>query len=387
MIKKTFLSTITTFLLLAVGLASCRPAAELEEIATLTRFQSNEKEMAETIETEAAMATAEPTQQVINPLTGLVVDNPEILDRRPIMVKVSNYPQYGRPHAGLSFADIVFEYYIGLGQNRFLALYYGQDSTQIGPVRSGRFIDAQLVPMYSGVLAYGSADEDTDAEINLRLGDYAIANWEVGEPIFTGEDTHGIVGVFANSKALSDYISELGLSNGEPDLPGMQFSNRIPNHGKYADQLRILFNFYNRGDWQYDPSSGKYLRWIEYFEDEYDKTYDMIPLIDRITGDQLGFSNVIIIFAKHTKEADSRYLMDIWGNNKGKRAIFFRDGQAFEGTWTADHDTDPIQFYADNGEPFTLKPGNTWIVVASENSTFVEIESKVWEMFFFEPVN
>lgn len=381
--KKKIVQTATIIsFLLVLCLVSCQPAADAQTDSTPTPFQSTAKEI---VETYTPTATLEPAKAAINPLTGLEVENPEILDRRPIMVKVSNYPQYGRPHAGLSFADIVFEYYIGVGQNRFLALYYGQDSSQIGPVRSGRFVDAQLVLMYSGVLAYGSADEDTDLEINMRLGDYAISNLEAGEPVFTGTDTHSIVGVFANSEALSDFVSEQGLSNGEPDLPGMQFSNSVPNHGKYADQVNILFNYYNRGEWRYDASSGKYLRWIEYFEDEEDTTYDMIPLVDRVTGEQLGFSNIIIIFAKHTKEADTRYLMDIWGNDKGKRALYFRDGQVFEGTWTANNDTDPMQFYADNGEPFTLKPGNTWIVIASQNSTFKEIETSVWEMFFFEP--
>ncbi len=102
---------------------------------------------------------------VINPLTGLPAADPALLERRPVMVKVSNYPQTGRPHAGLSFADMVFDYFIGSGTNRFLALFYGQDSPVIGPVRSGRRVDAQLVTMYNGVLGYGSADEDTDAEL------------------------------------------------------------------------------------------------------------------------------------------------------------------------------------------------------------------------------
>jgi hypothetical protein len=44
----------------------------------------------------------------VNPLTGLKVENPELLKRRPVLVKVSNYPAEGRPHAGLSYADIVF---------------------------------------------------------------------------------------------------------------------------------------------------------------------------------------------------------------------------------------------------------------------------------------
>ena len=69
-----------------------------------------------------------------NPLTGLIPIDEEKLDRRPMMVKISNFPRNGRPHAGLSFADIVFEYYIGEEMNRFLALYYGNDTPQVGPI-------------------------------------------------------------------------------------------------------------------------------------------------------------------------------------------------------------------------------------------------------------
>jgi hypothetical protein len=76
--------------------------------------------------------TPQPKEKVINPLTGLKVNDPQILNRKPVMVKVSNFPRNGRPHAGLSFADIVFDYDITNGQNRFLALYYGQDCPKIG---------------------------------------------------------------------------------------------------------------------------------------------------------------------------------------------------------------------------------------------------------------
>ena len=336
------------------------------------------------VHTPTPQLTATPAA-VIDPLTGLPVDNPKLLQRRPVFVKISNYPQYGRPQAGLSFADIVFEYYIGNGMNRFMGVFYGQDCAAIGPVRSGRFVDAQLVPMYGGVLAYGSADEDTDAEITATLGKYAISNFDAPAPAFEGTDTHSVVGVFANSAAISKFVTDQGWENKAPELPGMLFSYDIPPHGKYADQLNVLFNSIDRGEWHYDANSGKYLRWIEYFEDENDKTYDMIPLVDRVTGKQLAFSNVIIIFAKYTEEAPSRHLIDIIGNNKGKPAYFFRDGQVFSGTWRAKVDNDPIQFYNDQGEPMSLKPGNTWIVIAGLKSSYQEIQSKVWELFFNLP--
>jgi len=106
--------------------------------------------------TSTPLPTATPTQVIVrygpdnfpanvNPLTGLEVADASILERRPIMIKVSNFPREGRPHAGLSAADIVFDYYTGEGANRFLALFYGTDSEQIGPIRSGRLIDRYLV--------------------------------------------------------------------------------------------------------------------------------------------------------------------------------------------------------------------------------------------------
>ncbi|HVM73206.1 MAG TPA: DUF3048 domain-containing protein, partial [Anaerolineales bacterium] len=47
----------------------------------------------------------------VDPLTGLKVADPALLQRRPMLIKVSNLPRNVRPQWGLSLADIVFEYY------------------------------------------------------------------------------------------------------------------------------------------------------------------------------------------------------------------------------------------------------------------------------------
>jgi len=93
----------------------------------------------------------------VNPLTGLVVEDTQLLNRRPVAVKVSNFPRELRPHSGLSFADIVYEYYIGTGATRFTAIFYGDNAEKAGPVRSARLIDASLVSIYQGVLGFVSA--------------------------------------------------------------------------------------------------------------------------------------------------------------------------------------------------------------------------------------
>jgi hypothetical protein len=93
-----------------------------------------------------------------NPLTGLPVSLPSLLERRPIAVKVGNSPDYVRPQSGLSLADVVFEYYIEWGDSRFIAIYYGNDSPHVGPVRSGRYFDEHVARMYNAFLVFKFAD-------------------------------------------------------------------------------------------------------------------------------------------------------------------------------------------------------------------------------------
>jgi len=366
-------------------LSACKPSAFFEATPITESVSKAVSATMAAINTAKPVITPSAQSTVINPLTGLPVADPSLLDRRPVMVKVSNFPRLGRPHAGLSFADIVFDYYIGYGTNRFLAVYYGQDSPSIGPVRSGRRVDAQLVTMYNGVLAYGSADNDTDAELVTTLGDYAISNLEAPCPAFCGKSTHDAIGIFANSQAISEYVNAQGLKNSKPDLPNMIFSDSHPLMAQYGNQVTVLFNFFNRAEWRYDPASGKYLRWIEYMQNEEGEEYEMIPLTDRVTGQQLAFSNVIIIFAEYTELAPSAHKINIWGNDKGQQAYLFRDGLLTQGTWKAKNDTDPMQFFDRDGQPYALKPGNTWVVIAGLSSSITETQPGNWEMFFFLP--
>ena len=118
-------------MLILMAACSGKPSVDLELAATYAAHtlaampKDVEEQLPTATQTEAAPTatatfTATPLPVVqpsgpvdfpenVNPLTGLVVDDPSILDRRPILVKVANYPISGRPHSGLSFADMVLE--------------------------------------------------------------------------------------------------------------------------------------------------------------------------------------------------------------------------------------------------------------------------------------
>src|SRR5690606_31330578 len=81
----------------------------------------------------------------VNPFTGLPVENPENLNRRPLIIKITNHPPALRPQWGPNAADMVWELVVGGAVTRFAAIYLTKDFERVGPVRSARLGDCDLV--------------------------------------------------------------------------------------------------------------------------------------------------------------------------------------------------------------------------------------------------
>jgi hypothetical protein len=326
----------------------------------------------------------------VDPLTGLVVSDPKILDRRPVIIKVANYPREdGRPHAGLSAADIVFDYYIGEGANRFDALYLGQDSSKVGPVRSGRLVDVQLVPAYQAILGFEYAWAPIYAKIVSALGKRAITGGPATCPALCDDGRRTVdgqplvTGYFADTAKLSAYATSKGVDNTRQNLDGMAFDSLPPANGKPATDVLIEFSYRNLGEWKYDQTSGKYLRWIEDIDAKDNLT--MIPLVDRNTNKQLAFDNVVIIFTTYTQFAPAYHDIAFSTNYSYKKVYLFRDGMMVEGLWKSVAYNKPIQFFTTDKKPLPFKPGNSWIVLTGDNSTVKETSSGSWHMNFGLP--
>jgi len=386
--------------ILLLAITACNPTQLSEkELASTYAAQTQTAMPTDTAtqeETPAPESTAMPTSEStpepvgavgpvdfpenVNPLTGLAVADATILDRRPVLVKVANYPASGRPHAGLSFADIVFDYYIGYGSNRFAALYYGEDSSKIGPVRSGRLTDPQLASLYEGILGFQSAYITILDEINEILGDRAFNGGLNICPAICDDGRNVVYSVFADSTALTELAEERGVDQ-KQTLEGMAFDPETPEGGTAGEDVLILYSNLNRGEWVFDEESGKYLRWIE---DTTGASLEMIPLVDSVTDEQLAFSNVVVLFAYHNEVTGTVYEINIWDNPAGGDAVIFRDGQMYEVTWATPTKTQPIRFFDENGDAFALKPGNTWISIMGNNTSIVQ-EVNLWKFTFMIP--
>jgi len=135
------------FLLVGLVLTACSQAPGAVDLTEAANAQFTETPVPATstsIPTETMQPTATPTQtptatptvdypvdgrgptnfdQDVSPLTGLKVTDPAVLERRPIIIKVENLPREHRPQWGLSFADLVYEYYTEFGGTRFAAVF------------------------------------------------------------------------------------------------------------------------------------------------------------------------------------------------------------------------------------------------------------------------
>ncbi|MGA2110567.1 MAG: DUF3048 domain-containing protein [Anaerolineales bacterium] len=319
----------------------------------------------------AAPSPAPP--QAIDPLTGLPVSDRSVLQRRMVAVKVSNYPRTARPQAGLSYADLLFEFYQEDGETRFHALYLSQDVSKVGPIRSGRIVDGLLEKMYQSILVFNGADSRVVDLLSLR----ATLPMSLMEsptrapcPALCRDPSQAlhINSLYGNTAALRKAAVADGISNLTPDLGGMAFSPTTPAGGEPATDVLVRFlTDQARAEWRFDPSTDKYFRWSE------TDSGGMAPLTDRLTGQQLSVSNLIVVlvpFDRHVVQPKATEMYDIALDGVGQ-AMFFRDGQEWDGYWRVVANNRPLQFFGPNGA-FPLHPGVSWIALVGADSVAVD---------------
>jgi hypothetical protein len=374
------------------------------EVAETTEETTATEEAAVTFTPPAPEATA--TQPVpvgpdqypagINPLSGLPVVNPDNLLLPPALVTITNWPSSARPQAGLTFSPIVFEWYIGEGMSRYQALFYGDypenvenngdlpggptvssgpggspkpasassqsDVATLGPIRSGRLPFEYVRTMYNGFLIMASAYKG----VAQHLSEFTN--------VF-GSDDGNINSAMIKVTQLEDIAYNTQKKLGNTSLSGMYFDPQAPAGGSPASRLWFMYNILNEVIWNYDAGAGVYHRY-QYTADDVNT---FVEDTDRINGKALGYSNLIVLFAEHRACTDTAYDVNLMYVNRAP-ALLFRDGQVYKMYWTTKSDDyekktgkmRPIRFIDEQGNPFPLKPGQTWIHV-------VPTGTRTWE--------
>ncbi len=315
-----------------------------------------------------------------NPLTGLEVENPDLLWERPIMVKLANWPQSLRPANQITHADIVFEYYIGHQMNHLLALFYGGDAVAAGPLAPGRVVDARLARRYQANLIAASAPVTVEGVFEQTLLDRVFYRGYAPCPGICTETQAQGGNTVVDTAAMRAYINATETDNAIERLPELNFKKRIETWDEIALRVSYMYADFSVMDWRYDKIYGGYQLWQD-FQSE-DGTYSLSQTFDRDTNQPLLFENVLILLADYIEYNSSFYDIDFRENDPHQAAIFLRDGKLTHGTWYAPGINQPLQFFDSRGNPYYLKPGQTWITFASTTSRMELVEDGIWDITF-----
>ncbi|MBC8334546.1 MAG: DUF3048 C-terminal domain-containing protein [Anaerolineales bacterium] len=453
----------------------------------------------------------------INPLTGLSVSDPSLLEEPALLISVPHFPISARPQSGLSFSPWVFEFLIGEGTTRLLAVFYGEqpfeEKALVGDCeirtepfshngeilgnfvwldKNGDGIQNAGEPGVGGVCvnlynSNGELIQETSTDSNGYYG-FAVEKGETYQiefippekmdfsPANLGDDKldsdadplSGMTGLlpimndyflvdaglmpppnqtsilpggkvgpirsgrllyihiqnfFQNScliisGATREIIDKLPIcsqvhntENGAGSLLEIKrmitiseknainrgshfnyasnlFAELPPAGGVPADQVDIFVSSVNQTKWIYDPLSKSWARYVDNASEETVFHRD----IDKLTGRELSFENLIVLFVEHevlaTRIADMH--MELGMLEKG---ILFRDGQKYEIKWstrTTDYERStgfrrPPAFQDLEGNPIALHPGHTWILIATPYSSVTELNTHQWKVRIFSP--
>lgn len=298
-----------------------------------------------------------PSQQAaaLDPLTG----QPSSHNGPLVAVMVEN-SEYGRPQAGLTQADVVYEAYTEkFYYPRYMLLFWGKAPHTVGPVRSARPYFVSWVQQWNA--AYARAGGSNQADAMLATDGVHDMDKITLAPFLYWRDPHRNRphNLFTNVAKLMAYADKKW---GNPTIaPHWQFRSRASTVQPPYTTLRLTWNNRNSiEEWQWDAKTRE---WLRYVQCPVCSNAAMNPVIGVNTGHQVSAANVVIQYANSYDTNDAAGHIEIATSGSGK-ALLFLGGRYYQGTWQqSGGPTQPTQYFLANGQPAQFKPGPTWIEV------------------------
>ncbi|HRE00701.1 MAG TPA: DUF3048 domain-containing protein, partial [Ilumatobacteraceae bacterium] len=273
---------------------------------------------------------------------------------RPAMVvKLDNHPD-ARPQSGLNEADIVFEENVE-SLTRFAAVFHSTDANPVGPIRSGRTQDVELLAPFLNPMFVWSG------------GNARVTQAIRGSGMFQIDQTVGL-GVMYRRRGRNNphdlYADMSKLYGLRPDSalpPPAQFSYLADDTEASGDQatgvkvsmdgVRVL--------WEWDAASSTYLRQTD------GKAHK-----DDNGGAQWSTENVVVLTVVYRQSAADVRSPEAQTTGSGD-VVVLSGGRVRTGRWTRDNQLVPFSLTDADGAVIELTPGRTVVELARANKTAV----------------
>jgi len=305
---------------------------------------------------DSSVASAEETTTTTTipivraPLTGAQAPDESVLGRPALVVKIDNHPK-SRPQWGLNQADIVFEENVEQ-LTRFAAVYHSQGSDPVGPIRSGRLQDINLLASFNGPLfAWSGGNAQVSAAIRKSTMvdlSHSSANEAGG---FRRESSrvapHNLV-------AETSKLWTLAPADAIPPLPQFEYradGETVPTDSKPAGAVKISMDGVDIM-WEWSPENLTFVR-----------SQDDKPHVD-MQDVRINAPNVVVVSVVYTKSGSSPVAKSV-----GSGEVWvYTAGKLIQGSWERLDPIKPFVFKDTKGAVIKLTPGRTWVEVIRAKS-------------------
>jgi hypothetical protein len=289
-----------------------------------------------------AGASSPASRQLVSPLTG----QPVTALRRVLAVKIDNIV-LARPQTGLTSADLVYVLPVEGGLSRFLAVFSSHLPPVIGPVRSSREDDLELLRQFGRpAFAFSGAQPQLLPVVErARVVDLYSGR---ASGYFRDDRRIAPYNLYAHTRQLlaqaknATRAHDIGFRFGPPPAGGHLAASESVSYP--AASYRFTWS----------AAKGRWLVWM-----------DGARAASTEDG-QLSAATVVI---QHTTVRTSRFLerslRPPYAETTGSgRALVLRNGRAFDARWSRPGADGGTTFRTASGQPMTFARGPVWIVLA-----------------------
>ena len=305
---------------------------------------------------DSSVASAEETTTTTTipivraPLTGAQAPDESVIGRPALVVKIDNHPK-SRPQWGLNQADIVFEENVEQ-LTRFAAVYHSQGSDPVGPIRSGRIQDINLLASFNGPLfAWSGGNAQVSAAIRKSTMvdlSHSSANEAGG---FRRESSrvapHNLV-------AETSKLWTLAPADAKPPVPQFEYradGETVPTDSKPAGAVKISMDGVDIM-WEWSPENLTFVR-----------SQDDKPHVD-MQDVRINAPNVVVVSVVYTRSGSSPVAKSV-----GSGEVWvYTAGKLIQGSWERLDPFKPFVFKDTKGAVIKLTPGRTWVEVIRAKS-------------------
>jgi hypothetical protein len=299
-----------------------------------------------------APPTTPPPASSVASLSGL----PGTAGKPVVAVKIDN-TSAGHPQYGLNDADIVYVEQVEAGITRLMAVFQSTMPTRVGPVRSGRESDLEILAAYGKVgLAYSGAQPQVNALIHAS-------------PQVTVEED--FTGVFTRDRSrYAPYNLYVDTAKFLQRHPSVTTANDIGLHFAAAQigapitsvtSLTARMSQSVTIGFTYDAANH---RWLD--------SQGGAPVY--VAGNsRVWTTNVLVqevsVVASRFRDVNRQNTPLSHTVGSGNIRVLRPDGTMLTGTWSRKDAKSPTVYKDAHGQQITFAPGRTWILLVKKGNS------------------